>query len=325
MLTSPNSRGLPKETKTYKNVVSALQLLSQHNVDVRAAFEDVAELDQLVCTYVKAHQALRPYSIAVGFDSVLPLIPWAGPSEVNVRTVCGPTPTVRIPAIGEKGSIVFQGALDATRVLQDSGYSCAIFGSAACYPYGNKRHPKDVDILVSSSADAEVVKARMVKRLPVHFSLVKAQTPGATYKILWYRYHHITGGRIVSRQTKVDIVMAGAMMLPFLSSKSAVTKESLPVVPLEVLLLHKLQGWHAHLTAPEPYKQRKQTADVVDIRRILKIVLQCLTGTERSWARVALSFFQDAFQHLTMDRVKLFCSAFPDCRDDWYQLGFEVI
>lgn len=52
MLTSARSRGLPMETKTYKNVVAAAKLLSQHNVDVRAAFEDVAELDQLASTYV---------------------------------------------------------------------------------------------------------------------------------------------------------------------------------------------------------------------------------------------------------------------------------
>ncbi|KAK0190127.1 hypothetical protein F5146DRAFT_931472 [Armillaria mellea] len=207
--------------------------------------------------------------------------------------------------MGEKGGIVFQAALDATRVLRDSGYSCAIFGSTACYLYGNERRPNDVDILVSSSADAEVVKARMVERLPVHFSLVKAETPGAAYKILWYRYHQSIGGMIVSRQTKVDIVMAGAIMLPFLSSRSTVMKESLPIVPLEVLLLHKLQGWHDHITATEPHKQRKQHTDVMGIRCTLKIVLQSLTGSERSWARVALSFFQEEFQRLTMDRVKL--------------------
>ncbi len=129
---------------------------------------------------------------------------------------------------------------------------------------------------------------------------------------------------MMTRQSKVDIVMVGTMMLPFLSSRATIVKEALPLVPLEVLLLHKLQGWHDHMTAPEPHKQKKQTVDVMDVRRTLKIVLQSLTGAERSWARVALSFFRDEFQHLTIDRVKLFCSAFPDCRDDWCQLGFEV-
>ncbi|KAK0231739.1 hypothetical protein EDD85DRAFT_775433 [Armillaria nabsnona] len=244
--------------------------------------------------------------------------------QVDIRTACGHTPPVQIPAIGAKGGVVFQAAVDAIRLLRDSAYPCAIFGSAACYLYGNERLPNDVDILVSSEAEAEVIKGYLVNRDTLHFYLKKARTPGATYRVLWYRQRLDIGGKVVTRQSKVDIVMAGTMMLPFLSSRSTIVKEALPLVPLEVLLLHKLQGWHDHMMAPEPHKQKKQTVDVADVRRTLKIVLQSLTGTERSWARVALSFFQEEFQHLTMDRVKLYCSAFPDCRDDWYQLGFEV-
>ncbi|KAK0212188.1 hypothetical protein DFS33DRAFT_1249693 [Desarmillaria ectypa] len=226
--------------------------------------------------------------------------------------------------MGEKGGLVFQAAVDATCLLQDLGYSCAIFGSAACYLYGNQRLPNDIDILILSSADAEVVKCCLVNQDPLHFYLRKARTPGATYQVLWYRQRLVLGERVVTEHTKVDIVTAGTMMLPFLSSRSIVVKEALPLVPLEVLLLHKLQGWHDHMTAPEPHKQRKQTADVADVRRTLKIVLRSWMGTERSWARVALSFFQEEFQRLTVERVKLFCSTFADCRDDWYWLGFEV-
>ncbi len=78
------------------------------------------------------------------------------------------------------------------------------------------------------------------------------------------------------------------------------------------------------MIAPELYKQRKQTVDVADIRSTLKIVLQSLTGNERSWASVALNFFQEEFQQLTTDRVKLFCSAYADCTDDWCRLGFDI-
>ncbi|KAK0430071.1 hypothetical protein EV421DRAFT_1938148 [Armillaria borealis] len=209
-------------------------------------------------------------------------------------------------------------------LLQDSSYSCAIFGSAACYLYGNKRRPNDVDILVSSSEEAEVVKRSLVNQDPLHFYFRRAKTLGATYQVLWYQQQLNIGERVVCRCTKVDIVMAGTMMLPFLSSRSAIVKNGLPLVPLEVLLLHKLQGWHDHMTASEPHKQRKQTTDVADIRCLLQIILQSLTGNERSWALVALSFFEEQFQRLTMDRVKHFCSAFADCQNDWYQLGFEV-
>ncbi|KAK0209832.1 hypothetical protein IW262DRAFT_1281177 [Armillaria fumosa] len=305
---------------TYKNVSAALELLHYRNTNVRAAFGDVsklAELDQLVCAYVAAHPELGGNFTAIGFSpaparTLLDPLP-----SVGIRTACGHTPPVQIPAIGAKGGVVFQAAIYAISLLRDSAYSCAIFGSAACYLYGNERLPNDVDILVPSQAEAEVIKGYLVNRDPRHFYLRKARTPGATYRNI--------GEKVVTRQSKVDIVMAGTMMLPFLSPRSTIVKEALPLVPLEILLLHKLQGWHDHMTAPEPHKQKKQTVDVADVRRTLKIVLQSAMGNKRSWARVALSFFQDEFQHLTMNRVKLFCSAFPDCRDDWYQLGFEVV
>ncbi|PBK85831.1 hypothetical protein ARMGADRAFT_893765, partial [Armillaria gallica] len=204
------------------------------------------------------------------------------------------------------------------------GYSCAIFGSAACYLYGNKYQPNDVDILVSSSEEAEVVKRSLVNQDPLHFYFRRSKTPGAKYQVLWYQQQLNIGERVVCRHTKVDIVMAGMMMLPFLSSRSTIMKNGLPLVPLEVFPLHKLQGWHDHMMVSELHKQRKQTADVADIQCILEIILQSLTVNERSCASVALSFFQEEFQRLTMDRVKLFCSVFAECMDDWYQLGFQV-
>ncbi|KAK0491886.1 hypothetical protein EDD18DRAFT_1012853, partial [Armillaria luteobubalina] len=219
--------------------------------------------------------------------------------------------------------IVFKAAADAMRLLQNSGYSCAIFGGAACYLYGNERRPKDVDILVSSSDDAELIKRSLINQDPLHFYLIRPRDRKKKYQKLWYRRWFYIGQRKVWKYTKVDIVMAGTMMLPFLSARSAVVKNGLPVVPLEVLLLHKLQGWHDNMTASEPYKQMKQTADAADVRCMLKVVLQSLTGNKRSWASVALSCFQEEFRHRTVDRVKKFCSEFSDCRDDWRRLGFE--
>ncbi len=341
LLATVNSRGLPMKKNAYKNVVAVLELLCHRNADVRAAFEDATQLDQLASDVVAGHPELREYFTTIGFRSALPPIMRSLLPEVDVQTACGPIPTVRIPAIRRKGGIVFQAAVDATRLLRDSGYSCAIFGSTACYLYGNKRHPnvcistlvdfryanarlQDVDILVSSSEEAEVVKRSLVNQDPLHFYLKKAKTLGATYKVLWYQQQLNIGQRVVCRRTKVDIVMAGTMMLPFLSSRSAVVKNALPLVPLDVLLLHKLQGWHDHMTASESHKKIKQTADVADIRCILEIILQNLTGTERSFAAVALSFFQEEFQRLTVERVKFFCSMFADCRDGWDRLGFEV-
>ncbi len=184
---------------------------------------------------------------------------------------------------------------------------------------------QDVDILISTAEDPEVVKLSLVNKSPLNFYLVRAKTPGATYKVLWYRHCQTIGRRVFTRKTKVDIVVAGTMMLPSLSLQSIIVKGTFPVVPLGVLLLHKLQGFFDHLMAPELHKQRKGPVDVEDIRCTLKIAVRSLTGTERLWALVALDFFEEEFQQLTLDRVKLFCSVFADCRDDWYQLGFEVV
>ncbi len=183
---------------------------------------------------------------------------------------------------------------------------------------------QDVDILVSTDEDPEVVKRSLVIKNPLHFYLVRAKTPGATYKVLWYRHCQTIGRRVFTRQTKVDIVVAGTMMLPSLSLQSIIIKGTFPVVPLGVLLLHKLQALFDHMTAPELHKQRKGPVDVADIQCILKIAVRSQIGTERLWALVALDFFEEEFQELTIDRVKLFCSAFAECRDDWSQLGFEV-
>ncbi|KAK0190128.1 hypothetical protein F5146DRAFT_1139668 [Armillaria mellea] len=279
MLTSVSSRGLPMKSNTYQNVVAALDLLCLRNVDVCAAFEDVTELDKLVRVCVDAHPGLRPYFANIGFRSaLLPNLLTLQP-EVDVHTVCGPTPAVPIPGMRKKAGLVLQAAVDATRLLRDSGHLCAIFGSTACYLYGNKRQPNDLNILVSSSGNAE-----------------EGKRGGRTFQVLYYQQYLRIGGGMVYKRTKVSIVTADTMMLLFLSSGSTVVKESLPLVPLEVLLLHKLQGWHDHMTAMEPHKQGKQHVDVADIRCTLKIVLQSLTGNERSWARVALSFFQEEFQ-----------------------------
>ncbi|KAK0184010.1 hypothetical protein F5146DRAFT_1006897 [Armillaria mellea] len=273
MLASISSRGLPMEKSTYKNVVEALNLLYLRNADVRAAFEDTTELDQLVRAYVDAHPGLRPYFTAIGFRPALLAIPTTLLSEA-VRTACDPTPT-------------------------------------------------SPDILVSSSRGAQAIRRCLVNQ-DSHFSFQKCKTRG-TYQVLQYQRDLDDGEEIVSKSTNVNIVMVSAMLLPFLSLGSTVMREGLPVVPLEALLLLKLQTWHDCMMAPEPYQQRKLATDARDIRLTLKVVLLSFTGTQGSWARVALSFFQEEFRRLTMDSVKFFCSVFTDCRDDWYQLGFEVI
>ncbi len=101
----------------------------------------------------------------------------------------------------KEAGLCFEQPLTATRLLRDSGYSCAIFGSTAFYLHGIKHQAsvciptvidfqvryanallQDLDILVPSSEEAETVNRRLVSQDP-HFYLRKCKTRGRTYQI----------------------------------------------------------------------------------------------------------------------------------------------
>ncbi len=139
MLSSVSSQGLPMKPKAYKYVSAALELLLRRKANIRAAYGDVsklAELDKLVCAYAAAHPELTETFAAIGFSQTLVPTPFTSPPEVDACIA-----SLKFPPIGAKGAVVFQATADAVRLLRSSGYSCAIFGSAACYLYGNQRLP----------------------------------------------------------------------------------------------------------------------------------------------------------------------------------------
>ncbi len=74
-------------------------------------------------------------TLPVDFSSILIPRP-----RQQART-SGALPPVQVPDINARGGVVFRAAEDATRLLQELGYTCAIFGSAACFLYGNNRLP----------------------------------------------------------------------------------------------------------------------------------------------------------------------------------------
>ncbi|KAJ2926659.1 hypothetical protein H1R20_g10443, partial [Candolleomyces eurysporus] len=76
--------------------------------------------------------------------------------------------------------------------LSALGFDSAIFGSTACQLYGNNRTPGDLDILVLPPEpfhqDQEWIKQQIVNRYPAHFALRPGKTPGATYRVLFYKF-----------------------------------------------------------------------------------------------------------------------------------------
>ncbi|KAK0244925.1 hypothetical protein EDD85DRAFT_760304 [Armillaria nabsnona] len=228
-----------------------------------------------------------------------------------------------IPALGSR-AVVFRAAKEVTRIFREAQYTFAILGSTACYLYGNGRLPNDVDILMSShTCDLESMKAFLVAKNPNRFYLVDAKTPGATWKVLWYHDRGIKGK---SEKTKVDILKPGVLHLPMIFSEAIVDMQGLPVVPMSILLPHKLQGWKDNMDSPITRLRSKQDDDAGDICSLLRIIIEGMSTQEKKnstyWKWFALKWFDEEFQGETDRRVRLFCSRFPEHRDMWKKLGW---
>ncbi|KAK0441462.1 uncharacterized protein EV420DRAFT_1485627 [Desarmillaria tabescens] len=197
-----------------------------------------------------------------------PFPPKAGASP-SVSTPADPV----IPMQGFR-AVVFRAAREVTRIFREEGFTFAILGSTACYLYGNKRLPNDVDILMSShTCDIESLKESLVTKNPSRFYLVNAKSPRATWKVLWY-HDHSADGKL--EKTKVDLLKPGVLQLPMIFSEDIVDKQGLPVVPMSILLLHKLKGWEDNRESTEERLQSKHDADVGDIGKEKLDVLEAV-------------------------------------------------
>lgn len=99
--------------------------------------------------------------------------------------------------------------------------------------------------------------------------------------------------------------------------------EDIPLVPFSLLLLHKLQGWDDHRKAEETYKQKRQSTDAADVRRMLNLKQEMVAiQASPPWGDSEL--FSEEFQSLTKERVKEYCTVFPDRVERWKSLGFAT-
>lgn len=184
----------------------------------------------------------------------------------------------------------------------------------------------------------EDLKRRLVALNP-HFYLVDSRTPGATYKVLWYR---VSGAQSptpsnypstsmwrsnfsISRQEvkiKVDILLPGVMDIPLFPTNKIVHKMGLPAAPLDLLILLKLQAWSQHRASLETRFREKQYVDHRDLQEMLPIA-------HRQKIRVALqppadSYLSPTFISNTMIRVREHVAMYPRCAEDWARIGFDV-
>ncbi|KAF8330959.1 hypothetical protein F5887DRAFT_999651 [Amanita rubescens] len=188
-----------------------------------------------------------------------------------------------------------------------------IIGSLACAAWGMKnRTPKDVDIVVldTSPADEERLKREIVARDP-NFYLVNAQTPFATYKVLWRRTGTILG------RCKIDILAIGTLDIPNVPVERVIRKpiasRNLPVMPFIPLLYLKVQGWVHHRVADKKHIRAKVTQDYSDIQELLRIAKE--KGHKRKIGGrqiVELNWMPRSFVEIAKQHVRLYTAAYPE-------------
>ncbi|KAF9540264.1 hypothetical protein CPC08DRAFT_770826 [Agrocybe pediades] len=229
-----------------------------------------------------------------------------------------------------RSEVVCLVAKKVVKILQEAGVECALFGSLACFLYGNKRPPNDLDILIFPPSGrlmtAEYLKQVVANGDPDHFTLDWGKNTAAAhpYRVLYYSVDSglAPANTFHKDKCKVDILLPGIMHLPHLSKSEIKWKNDLPVIPFSLLLLQKLQGWDDHRRLPEPYQCEKSITDASDVHALLKLEHVVPLRFAKPWGDRAL--FSEEFISLSIRRVKEFTELFPSCKDDWLRLGFEL-
>ncbi|EIN09003.1 hypothetical protein PUNSTDRAFT_68008 [Punctularia strigosozonata HHB-11173 SS5] len=169
---------------------------------------------------------------------------------------------------------------------------CCLFGGAACALYGTTRTPGDVDLVVFTKSHTQEELKRLLESKNSSFYTVAAKTPGATYRVLWYRIPGTTTFGGLPKLCKVDILVPPTLNIPWVPPERIERIDGIPVMPILPLLLLKLQGWEDHTEAHQTHLRLKQTDDVRDIKELRRIAarrgIDLQTTKPESWMSSAL-------------------------------------
>ena len=174
--------------------------------------------------------------------------------------------------------------------LEEGGYKCCVFGSAACSIWGMDRVPnvghfyltligtdliltrQDVDIVVfGQKHDAEEIKAYL-EDASDRFTLEDARNPKDTYKVLYFNLSYPQ-----RKRCKVDILVSGRkspLHIPRIPETHVAYLNhcDIPVMPFLVLLILKVQGWKDHKKSDKPWHRKKISQDNHDIWELLNML-----------------------------------------------------
>jgi hypothetical protein len=140
------------------------------------------------------------------------------------------------------------------------------------------------------------------------FYTVAPKTPGATYRVLYFR---LSG---IRRSCKVDILTPGVMNIPPVPTKRIRMIQGMPVMPFSGILFLKLQAWDDHRNDHREFMRRKQHTDASDIQTLLKIaVRKRLRPAQDNW-------MPETFITRAKARCKLFVKVYGR-QEEWLALG----
>jgi hypothetical protein len=153
----------------------------------------------------------------------------------------------------------------------------------------------------------ERLKTMLVAADP-NFYLVAAKTPGATYKVLWYRLDP-------DSRLKIDILRPGIMNIPCVPPELIGRVSGLPVMPLSGILLLKLQAWEDHRNAEKWHMRDKAQVDYADLARLLPIAIrEGLYLPDETW-------LPENFIEAARSRVERLLMLNEDMYCQWQEIG----
>ena len=176
---------------------------------------------------------------------------------------------------------------------------------------------QDVDVVVMTTTQTTEVLKELLARSQ-GFYLRPSKKPGETYKILFHKLK--SNNSSTRRFCKVDILVPGIMNIPMVPRKRIVQIDHLPVLPLLVLLLLKLQGWSDHRASTRSDMQQKQYVDIRDLSQLVAAAARAGAHLEQgNW--LPKSFIDRAREHLALYlRIVR-----PTPTSHWKDIGFDVL
>ncbi|PFH48736.1 hypothetical protein AMATHDRAFT_49290 [Amanita thiersii Skay4041] len=201
------------------------------------------------------------------------------------------------------------------QALENCGYSSCLFGSAACHVWGMKhRNPKDVDVIVLTNDDPEIIKSKLAETNS-RFILRPSNHPRKSHHLLYYAIR-FQRPEIVC---KVDILVPGLLDIPWVrkSRREYPNEYNIPVIPFLPLLLLKLKGWSDHRRSRRSDFQAKVPQDEKDIQEMLEMLDEDDHLSNNEWLPRYLIRNSER-------RIVDFVEEFPGTDTEWKYIGFDV-